>query len=267
MEYFAGLFDAEGYVSLVKDGRFYVGAEMANEEIPNLFRNTFGGNIYTRQRDKRKRTWQWVIATNAQVFLNFINLIEPYCIVKKDQLLTIKYYIEQGRSFRKEIRNDISHQLSCLKKPLNVAKDYVDVCTDKIPDETFWKWLAGFFDNDGNFCIYEYKGKNSIIFDSWIGVFNTVPNVISYVQQRITGSITMSKGSKFPIWKWICCQKDSKFVCESVYPYLKIKKDQCRLVMNFLEIKKTKTRSTSYSFDQINEIREIIKQIKHLNSL
>jgi hypothetical protein len=42
MEYFAGLFDAEGYVSLLKDGHFVIGTEMGNEEVPALFQEKFG---------------------------------------------------------------------------------------------------------------------------------------------------------------------------------------------------------------------------------
>jgi len=36
MHYFAGLFDAEGYVSLLKTGNFIIGTEMTNEQVPNL---------------------------------------------------------------------------------------------------------------------------------------------------------------------------------------------------------------------------------------
>ena len=55
MEYFAGLFDAEGYVSLLKDGHFVIGTEMGNEEVPALFQEKFGGKIYERKRNKRKK--------------------------------------------------------------------------------------------------------------------------------------------------------------------------------------------------------------------
>lgn len=267
MQYFAGLFDAEGYVTLAKDGHFNIGTELANEEIPNLFKETFGGKIYVRQRDHRKKTWAWRVATNNELCMNFIEKVEPYSVVKKTQLLRLKDYLSCERSFRRQVRDDCSHQLSMLKKPLPLTKEHINVASDKIPTKDFLKWLAGFFDGDGNFCIYEYQGKRSIIFDSWIGVFNTFPEAICVVKHHINGSISKSKGAKFPIWKWVCCQKDSEFVCNSLYPFLRIKKDQCKLVSKFLEIQKTKIRESSYSFDQINEIRDIIKQIKHFNSL
>ena len=266
MHYFAGLFDAEGYVTLGKDGRFHIGTEVANEEIPALFKENFGGNIYSRCREKRKKTWTWII-TNSNEALSFIDKILPFSVIKKTQLNRLKDYLEQPRDKRREIRNDTSHQISQLKQPIELTKlDITNRC-EKIPDEAFWKWLAGFFDGDGNFCVYEYQGKKSKIFDSWISVFNTHPDSICFVHDRIIGSIAQYKGTKFPIWKWVCNQQNSQFVCESVYPFLKIKKEQCKLVLEFLEIKKTKQRNSVYSFDQINRIRDIITQIKHLNSL
>jgi hypothetical protein len=269
MNYFAGLFDAEGYVSLCKDGRFLIGTEIANEAVPYLFQETFKGNIYSRKRGERKKTWSWIIATNLQISLNFIDLVAPHSIVKQTQLYRLRDYLQQNRETRRSLKQDVIHQLSNLKNPIRVTKEDINVPTDIVPDNSFWEWLAGFLDGDGCLCIYEYKGHSNAnkIFDSWIAVMNTFPEAISFVKHRINGCITKYKGTKFPVWRWICCQKDSQFVCESIYPFLKIKKEQCRLVMKFLEIQKTKTRTNLYTFDQINEIRCIIEQIKHLNSL
>lgn len=267
MEYFAGLFDAEGYVTLGKDGRFQIGTEVTNEEIPNLFKEKFGGNIYRRKRTGRKQTYTWVIATNFDFCFNFIDLISPKSIIKSNQLTRLKDYLGMSREQRSIYRQAISHQIADFKKPLPLTKEHIlDACPKK-PDEAFWKWLAGFFDGDGNFCVYEYLGKKSKIFDSWISVFNTHGNAISYVLDHVHGSISSYKGAKYPIWKWVCSQKNSQLVCESFYPFLRIKRNQCELLMEFLEIQKTKKRNTSYSFDQINRIRDIINQIKHLNSL
>lgn len=266
MHYLAGLFDAEGYVSLGKQGNFQIATEMACEEIPNIFKETFGGNIYVRKRDNRKKTWTWSIG-NQNDCLNFIDLIACHSIIKRTQLLRLRNYLDSTREFRKQIRDYVSHQISYLKKPLFLEKSDINIPTEIKPNIDFFKWLAGFFDGDGNFCIYEYQGKKSIIFDSWISVFNTCPESICFVKKHIHGSISKYKGAKFPIWKWVCCQKDSEFVCESVHPFLKVKKEQCRLVVEFLKIKETKIRGYQYSFEEINRIRDIITQIKHLNSL
>jgi len=267
MEYFAGLFDAEGYVSLCKSGHFIIATELANEQIPNLFKERFGGKIYSRKRDKRKQTFTWTISTNTESCLNFINLIEPFCVVKAMQLCRLRDYLNRSREDRRNTREMTCNWISNLKKPTVYTRDQFIIDSNTPIDERFLKWFAGFLDGDGNLCIYEYKGKHSQIFDSWIGVFNTNPEAIFFIKSRINGSISSYKGAKFPIWKWVCCQKDSQLVCNSLYPYLKIKKEQCALVAKFLKIKETKIREKPYSFNQINKIRDIIKQIKHLNSL
>ena len=268
MEYFSGLFDAEGYVTIGKDGHFQVGTEMTNEEVPNLFQKQFGGHIYERKRGNRKKTWTWVIASDTKLCYDFINAIAEDCIVKAKQLFILKDYLEHYRENRRIFREGHLGILSKYKEPLQVSKEFIETIPfGHLPTECFWKWLAGFFDGDGNFCVYEYEGKKSKIFDSWVGIFNTFPDPICFMNSFFRGSISQYKGTKFPIWKWVCNQKDSELVCNELLPHLKIKKEQCQLVLKFLDIKKTKTRSNSYSFDHINEIRDIIKQIKHLNSL
>lgn len=268
MEYFAGLFDAEGYVSLSSSGHFQVAIEISSQEIAYSLQKEFEGNVYSRKRGTKKTTWTWIIGTNREPCLSFLKRIIPFCMIKKTQLIILKDYLESTRSFRKEVRKDVIKQLSNLKNPIPLTKEQIDVSTSVSPSEPFYKWLGGFTDGDGNICIYEYKSpKGTIIFDSWIGVFNTHPDVIQFIQRRIKGSISKYKGAKFPIWKWVCSNKVSKKFCENILPYIKLKKEQIKLVLEFLSIKETKIREKSYSFEQINRIRDIITQIKHLNSL
>jgi hypothetical protein len=236
---------------------------MANEEIPNLFQEKFGGKIYTQQRDKRKKTWSWMLATNPGPCIDFVEAISKHCIVKGEQLLKLRCYLEQTRKEKRQNRYEFIRAISNLKEPPTTSNSRIWISPDIIPDRDFFKWLAGFLDGDGNLCVYEYKG----IFYSRIGIFNIFPSAIITTARRIKGSITISTGCNFPVWKWICCQKDSEFACESLLPHLVIKKEQCKLLIEFLNIKKTKIRDQSYSFDQVNQIREIINQIKHLNSL
>lgn len=268
MEYFAGLFDAEGYVSLSSSGHFQVAIEITSQETANLLQKEFEGKVYSRKRKNRKPTWTWIIATNRNSCLSFLQKVIPFCVIKKTQLLRLQDYLESPRDFRKEIRKEVIKQLSNLKKPIPLTKKQINVTPTLQPADDFYKWLGGFLDGDGNVCIYEYKSpKGTIIFDSWIGVFNIHPDVIHFVQQRIKGSISQYKGSKFPIWKWVCPSKESKKFCEDILPYVKMKKEAIKLVLEFLSIKETKIREKSYSFEQINRIRDIITQIKHLNSL
>lgn len=265
MEYFSGLFDAEGYVSMSAEGRFTVGTELTHEPSVLLLKQAFGGNIYTRQRKDRKRTYSWCIAGNRDLTLAFIEKVIPNSVIKRTQLNHLRDYLEETREARRDCRPIVRSTIASLKKPLPLTKEHINVPTENPINESFIKWLAGFFDGDGSFCIYEYKGKKTQIFDSWVSVFNIHGDAIAFVKSHVDGSISQYKQSKNPVWKWVCSEKYSIALCESLIPFLKIKKEQANIVLEFLKMKKT--REQSYSYDQVNKIRDMILQIKHLNSL
>jgi hypothetical protein len=267
MEYFAGMFDAEGWVTLCHDGKFQVAIEMTNEEMINLFQSTFKGQIYVRKRDNRKKTFSWRQDPGTECIINFIDQIAPYTKVKTNQLLQLRTYLNQSRADRRINRSDFVKAISILKKPHPYEKEQIKVPTIITPDESFFKWFAGFIDGDGNFTVFEYQNGPIRTFDSWIGAFNIHAEPIIYIKERIMGSVSQYKGCKFPIWKWVCNQANSKFVCESLEPHLIIKKEQCNLVSQYLNIHAKKIKGVPYSDHTVTIIRDIIKQIKHHNSL
>src|SRR5690349_15442414 len=103
--YFAGLFDAEGYISLRPNGAFDIAIEMANEEIPNLFQQYFKGSIYERKREGRKKTWCWKINSICDQVLFFINSLEGFSIVKRSQMIRLRDYLDQSRADRRSTRD------------------------------------------------------------------------------------------------------------------------------------------------------------------
>ena len=267
MHYFAGIFDAEGWVSLTPQGRFIIGVEISHKQTVQSIQKIFGGKIYEPTRKSKKQVYSWRIVTNTIEAKRFLELMTPLCIVKKPQLEALNDYINQARATKRANRPDFIHKISELKKPISYTREQLTIEPTIEPDETFFKWLAGFMDGDGNFCVYEYQNLSNRSFDSWISIFNTFAEPILYVQQRIKGSISSYKGTNFPIWKWVANQSNSEFVCNSIEPYLIIKKEQCRLVSQYLAIHKTKQRGIDYSSEIRTKIQLIIQQIKHHNSL
>ena len=160
MSYFAGLFDAEGYVSLCPNGAFTIAIEMANEEIPNLFKDEFQGSIYVRKRDNRKKTWTWKINSIADQSLKFIDTISKYSIVKICQLKRLKDYLDQPRNYRKETRAITCSTIKALKQPTPISKESM-LRIEKTIEPHFFEWLAGFIDGDGNFVCNEYIYKKN----------------------------------------------------------------------------------------------------------
>lgn len=267
MEYFAGIFDAEGWISLIETGHFNIALEITNEYIINIFQEEFGGKTYIGNRENKKRTYIWKIATNHDEAHSFINKIINYTRVKTSQLNSLKEYLDQSREKRRENRGKYRIIFCNLKKPIPYTKDQLKVPTIIIPDESFFKWFAGFMDGDGNFTIFEYQDGPKRTFDSWIGAFNTFGEPIIHIQERINGSISEYKGTNYPVWKWVCNQNMSQFVCDNLYPHLIVKKYQCQLVSEYLKIHTNKIRGIDYSENIVSDIRNIIKQIKYHNSL
>lgn len=267
MNYLAGVFDAEGWVSLTPKGNFIIGVEITNETVTNLFQDKFGGKIYIPTRKAKKQVYSWRIPSNNELAINFLHCITQYTVNKRSQLLALQSYLEQPRSERRNSRGNFVHKISELKKPISYTKQELLVPQDILASQEFLKWFAGFMDGDGNFCVYEYENWRKRSFDSWISAFNTFAEPIIHIKKRIEGSISQYKGTNYPIWKWVCNQVNSQFVCTSLQSHLIIKKEQCRLVGEYLKIHSTKQRGIDYSDNDIAVIRDIIKQIKHYNSL
>lgn len=269
MSYFAGLFDAEGYVSLCPNGAFTIAIEMANEEIPNLFKERFQGSIYTRKRNDRKKTWLWKINSIADQAITFIDCVIQFSIIKKLQLQSLKKYLDQPRDRRKDTRSITCAIIKQLKQP-SIPLGYQDVYIREmeIIEPSFWEWFAGFIDGDGNFVCneYTYKANGRKYFDHQISVANIFPEAIKYINNRIPGCITNLNRSKNHLFKWTCTRPHEKFVCENIYPFMKIKKLQCALFYEFIIIPHKK-RNIPLPVEHRDKMYDIIHEIKHLNSL
>ena len=250
MEYFAGFFDAEGYISLVRAGNFCIGIEQTDQSMAELLKSTFGGNIYVKDRPRRKRSYDWKIATNIEVALNFIKKISGHSIVKKPQLDLLFEYINLRRTERKNRREEFISKILACKAPNSTSRETMDdIEPSEIPSKSFYKWLAGFFDGDGCFSCSPSGTK----FNCWIGCHSIYPECISYIQSRITGNITHVNGAKNTVWKWVCKGQDVIAFCNHIFPYLIIKKQQSLLCKEF--------KLTSSSEARMS----IISKIKHLN--
>ena len=280
MHYLAGLFDAEGCVSLSLQGGQIISIDMCNEEIPNLFRSTFGGSISDYKRENRKKVYSWRCLTPN--IPNFIDTISPISFLKKPQLDLLKSYIDQTREERRNSRSEYVSKIAACKRPPFETIELLRIPSTTQATKEFFEWFAGFLDGDGNFCCYEYTSSkfNSgrARFASTISCFNVMPDVIRHIKKHVDGSISVLKQNKNPVWKWVCSRDKAIHVCESLLPYIKIKKKACELLIEFIKIFNSKCHRIpgkgsgkgnwqTFSLDEINIMREIIQQIKYQNSL
>ena len=268
MQYFAGLFDAKGYVSLCPNGSFPIGIEISNEEILSLFKDTFGGSIYIRKRKDRKKTWSWKINSISDQAIYFIDSISQYSIIKKHQLIRLREYLDQPKKHRKQTRSIACTTIKDFKQPGPLKLHNILPRIVKPIEPFFFGWLAGFIDGDGNFVCNEYLDNRNDrkYFSRQISVANIFLEAICHINDRIPGCVSNLNRSKNFLYKWTCQRDHEQFLCEGIYPHLRLKKSQCNLFMEFLTFPE-KTRNAPYTVEDRDRMYAIINEIKHLNSL
>lgn len=105
LSYCAGLFDADGCFTMyhstnIISGKEYTyvtptaAVEIREEVIADIFLEMFGGSKRHKVRRKaiHSDTYSWKVSATA--LHNFVGLIEPYLILKKDQANLIKEFRE-----------------------------------------------------------------------------------------------------------------------------------------------------------------------------
>lgn len=129
--YLAGIVDGEGCftIGVKKCGNFspVITVGMAEPEIPNLLKETFGGNVYVSQ-GKYRKMYRWNLR-NFPKMLHAVNSLYPYLRVKKPQADLFKEFIE-GREFTAGIKltEDEKARRASINKKLKilnlVGKEY-----------------------------------------------------------------------------------------------------------------------------------------------
>jgi len=84
--YSAGIFDGEGHIGVNEKRRIQVRVVNSSKELVDYFRGVWGGIIYTRKVKETDRTAYDFILSSKEEVTNFIKLVYPYLIVKKEQV-------------------------------------------------------------------------------------------------------------------------------------------------------------------------------------
>lgn len=103
-----------------------------------------------------------------------------------------------------------------------------------------YAYLAGFFDGEG--CIQVSASKKRMAkgqFDLHIVTSNTDRHVIEFAQQSLGGFVHLSKNydqpNWAPIWVWIASAMPALAALKAMLPYLRVKKEQALLAIEFQE--------------------------------
>jgi hypothetical protein len=87
LEYIAGLFDGEGYITVNKNKKSFipvVGIKMNGFNLLKKLNVQFGGYFYQRKNYINRPLTEWTLRGSFQV-IPFLTKIEPFLIIKKEQ--------------------------------------------------------------------------------------------------------------------------------------------------------------------------------------
>lgn len=108
-EYWAGIFDGEGYVGISKSRnarirpnrsttyRFALVVEVCNLHKPMIeeLQNEFGGSLNRYSKNKRP-IWSWRLFGRSSII--FLQTIRPFCLIKKEQIDVALEYLDKYKN-------------------------------------------------------------------------------------------------------------------------------------------------------------------------
>lgn len=116
--YWAGFFDADGCVRVAKAkaGHPFITAHVANCYLPAMhqFKERYGGSLHRMGRSSERHRRLYQIVLGSAIAARFLRAIQPYCIVKAEQIslaLELQSSIEEwkfrlGNQHRKHPQRD-----------------------------------------------------------------------------------------------------------------------------------------------------------------
>jgi hypothetical protein len=145
--YLTGLFDGEGCVSIMPrpkhNGGFHgfdyaINARIANTNIEMLYwiQSKVGGAIYTHwAKGNRKPSWVWHLGGKAAK--SFLELIEPFVIVKRQQIMLGLQFLSMGRKSAPSERAALWQQMKRLNfRGIGETKRHEPCVSHKTPNES-----------------------------------------------------------------------------------------------------------------------------------
>jgi len=248
--YAAGLIDADGslYISkcIRKDG--YTSYDptlmIRSTHLPTMkwFVSVFGGTYdKTVWKDKNyKDYYRWKYSSDIHA-ARFLDKIIPYLWIKQKQASLLKQYFEMRYVNDKQQREAIYQQMGELNQNYSLTTN-----TPSLPlkDNLRNAYFAGMFDGEGSSYIIRGKqGKQSrgkgFYYRACVCLGNTFLPVIQELKKTY-GGFTRERpphNGKLMMHEWDLKDNPLKerFLL-SVLPYLKIKIEQSKIVLNFVRM-------------------------------
>lgn len=123
-------------------------------------------------------------------------------------------------------------------------------------------YIAGIIDGEGSFNLYRSSATKIC---SRVYVVNTYKPLIDWLHHTF-GGLTYERHHK--VWKtryeWIFEKPQIKDLCIAIFPYLKVKREQAKIMIEFRDTILPKGNRLSLETRQLRE--DLYTRLKHLNS-
>jgi len=252
--YAAGAIDGDGAIYLVKEGNLYIPFVQLVKKFGTLissFKNDFGGIVGSLKPKMPHHSplhyWRLKGSENCK---DFLLKISQFLVYKKIRAEVLSEYIEKNPFVRgitlspEQImgREKYHIKLGTLNDEAYrqnismVAKTYLNT-----EDEAFWAYVAGIMDTDGSFSVKRQRGQadtKNLRYIPCIQMSMASLDVINHIRKNcVYGTVCVAKNKSCVRgfhYAWSIGKKqDSAEFIESILPYLKEKKDQASIVLDF----------------------------------
>lgn len=293
IEYIAGFFDGEGCIYINnKTHRLRVCITNTNYYILKQFKEMFGGSIYKRQLRKLKNNrgyckqiFQWSIEFNNA--LRFLECIQPYTIVKKEQIeLAIKYRnrinpSNGGKPLSNEEKYIRESYIKQIKKLIhvNITESKLEHIYKKVSNSINNRYIAGFFDAEGTVCIHKNTDGVSV------GIKQTHYEVLRLIQEIFNGKISTIEEKyckdgchRKRTWTWEIHSNNAIKFLTVISPFLFEKQEQIILAIKYytqiIKMNQRKTRTIceretreKYKIQMINLKKRINNDFSNMSTI
>jgi len=252
--YAAGAIDGDGAIYLVKEGGLHIPFVQLVKKFGTLissFKNDFGGmtgSLKTRlPHHSPLHYWRLKGSENCK---DFLLKVSKFLVYKKERAFLLSEYIEKnpfirGKTLSAEklmerekyhIKLTTLNDEAYLKNISLTAK-----CYENSSDECFWSYVAGIMDTDGSFSVKRQKGHSetkNLRYMPCIQMSMASLDVINHIRKNcVFGTVCVAKNkscSRGFHYAWSIGKKqDSSEFIEKILPYLKEKKDQAKILLEF----------------------------------
>lgn len=261
MAYIAGLYDGDGSFTLGKrkpgkSGKSYLYYPLIqlcnrNRSALDFVRGIFGGYInrrapYTKNGSMRQASFTLKLEKTT-LCLPFLEQVSPFLFIKKERACYLLAFLRSNKRMHK-LSDEMaaSREFSYMKmKFLNEHRDeHYKISLSKARhnsnSELFWAYFAGLLDTDGSFSIKRETKKTpgSIAYSPMILLSMVHVEGIQNIRNNCEYGEIFPVKSSFArqgfCYRFGCYSKaDSIELIRRVLPYLRIKKENARVLLDF----------------------------------